>query len=541
MLKKLIIFILITISIFAYDIGKKIDFRTTSDDNISSAFIKLSKVTNGDIMFTFDKKVNLNASVNLVFKNTAFIDVLSALTKQSFLTYEKISENVYLVYNFNDPDYAYFSKEYTNILEPEKLIDYLKEQQPTLEISKSKFINNVLVKARQSDFIKIDKMVESFNKYSSENSNLFMNKYYEFDYQKAEEILPILTEFHAFNNIIIDKINNSVYLRFLKSEEPKVDQIIKLVDREKSTVLIEIQVLEYNKNIDKKLGFRWGEKNSIGVKNASNLFKGMVEGNLGSAFSYLVPSQFEFTEIMANSKALATPKLFVLDNSTASINVGEQIPIITAVQRSEQSTQLIPQVEYKSVGLNLAIKPKIHNSNDKISMDLKLAVNSIGEPLATEFGNYYSILTKEIQTQLLLNNDTSIFIGGLIKNDIRKKTISVPLLGKIPVLGRLFRYEETTPIDTEIILYVKPIIISKSDMTYKTFASNNDKKEQIEVKDISEKPKTEIVNMITVSQPRQEPQTLKITPVSLEESEVIVGETEIKETEEIIVLDKTKQ
>lgn len=522
-MKKALVFLFLTFSIFAFDTQKKIDFRTNPDDNISSAFLKLTSLSNNEISFTFDKKVNLNQTVNMQFKLSKYIDVLNALTKQNNLVYEAISDGLYLVYNYNDSDYAYISKQYNNIIDVSGLQHHLKLLLPSLEIVEdTKIENSLYVKARNIDFKTIDSVIEEYNKESSKNSKFYSEKYFEFDYQDVKTIVPLMQKYYSFTSLLMDEKNNAVLLRYLKKDEKSISELIKKLDREKSTVLIEVQILEYSKNEENNIGFKWGEKNSIGIKDFSS-------GKLSSSLSYLIPTTFEFTEIMGNSKILAKPSLLVIDNNKASILVGDQIPIVTSVQRSSESDQLIPQVEYKSVGLSLAITPDIHNNSDKVSLQISLAVNNLGEYLATEFGNYPTITTKSVETNLLLPNKEQIFIGGLISEEERKKTISVPLLGKIPVIGRLFRYEENDPKNTEIILYVKPTIISKAD--FNLFTELPTKESEIKEENTI---KTEI---------KKEENTISSeTKIEIKKEEVMFQElkSEELETDKVLIDDEVK-
>lgn len=469
-MKKIFLFLILTISIFAYDINTKVDFRTNPDDSLTSSFLKLSSLSNNQIKFTFDKNVNLNSPVNLQFTQTKFIDVLENLTKQNKLIYELINENLYIIYNENDPNYNYSLKQYGNILSIDNLKKQLKQLLPAVEVVEGVLNNSIYVKAKNNEFTTIDNIIDTFNKIESNNSEYYTEKYFELDYQNVEEVLPLLQKYYTFTNSIIDKKNNGMLLRYLKKEDKSIVELINKLDREKSTVLIEVQILEYGNSNKNNVGFKWGEKNSVGVN--------LDDFSLSSSLHYLLPSTFDFTDIMSNSKILSKPSLLIVDDTQASILVGEQIPIITAVQRSETSNQLIPEVDYKNVGLELNITPNIHNSNNKVTLNLDLSVDSLGNLLETEYGNYYTINTKKVKTQLLLEDKQLIVLGGLISEEERKKKVSVPILGRIPVLGRLFRYDESEPKKTEIILSIKPIIISKSDFNKTTILDNPNEKNE---------------------------------------------------------------
>lgn len=468
-MKKLIVYFLMIISIFAYNVNTKIDFRTTPDDTLTSSFLKLTKVSNNQVKFTFDKNVNLNQPVNLQFTNSKFIDILDTLAKQNKLVYELQSEGLYMIYNENDPNYNYSLKLYNNIIDVNGLKTQLKMLIPSLEIVESVVKNSIYVKAKNNEFATIDNIIDNFNRATSNNSEYYVEKYFELDYQNVDDILPLLQKYYTFTNSIIDKKNNGMLLRMLKEDEKSIIDLLSKLDREKSTVLVEVQVLEYNKGNENNLGFKWGEKNSVGVD--------LKNFDISSSLHYLLPTEFNFTDIMTNSKVLSKPSLLIVDNASASILVGEQIPIVTAVQRSENSEQLIPQVDYKNVGLELKLTPQIHNSNNKITIDLDLSVDSLGDLLATKYGDYYSINSKKVKTQLLLEDKQLIVLGGLISDEERKKKVSVPILGRIPVLGRLFRYDESKPSNTEIILSIKPIIISKSEFNKTTQLANPQAKE----------------------------------------------------------------
>ncbi|WP_269530764.1 type II secretion system secretin GspD [Chitinimonas sp. BJYL2] len=169
------------------------------------------------------------------------------------------------------------------------------------------------------------------------------------------------------------------------------------------------------------------------------------------------------TAIEANGdgNVLSMPNLLTLDNEEAKILVGQNIPIITGTQSSTGANQNpFTTVERKDVGIQLKVKPQV-SEGGAITLSVSQEVSSIDASVST---NGTGIATKKrtIDSKVLVDDGQVIVLGGLIENKVSEGVNKVPLLGDIPVLGNLFRYEKRSSGRTNLMVFLRPVVLRDS-------------------------------------------------------------------------------
>ncbi len=168
-----------------------------------------------------------------------------------------------------------------------------------------------------------------------------------------------------------------------------------------------------------------------------------------------------FTDIGAVLKAfqsdadvniIATPQILTMDNKKAAISVGENIPFITS-QNTTAAQQDYTQYEYKDVATKLSITPHINQSN-VLRLEIETEVVRIKDASDTP-----STFKRTASTSVILNDKSTIVIGGIIGHDASESDYKVPILGDIPILGWLFRTHSTTNRKTNMFIFVTPRIV----------------------------------------------------------------------------------
>jgi general secretion pathway protein D len=170
--------------------------------------------------------------------------------------------------------------------------------------------------------------------------------------------------------------------------------------------------------------------------------------------------------LQENSAAniLSTPTLLTLDNEEASIVVGQNVPFLTGSFSSTGSggsggvSNPFQTIERQSVGITLRVTPHI-NEGDSLIMEIEQEVSSLtGAPAGI---NASDVITNErkIQSKVLADNGQIIVLGGLIKEDVQETAQKVPFLGSIPGLGRLFRSNATSKTKTNLMVFLRPMIV----------------------------------------------------------------------------------
>lgn len=161
---------------------------------------------------------------------------------------------------------------------------------------------------------------------------------------------------------------------------------------------------------------------------------------------------------------LSTPDLLTLDNTEAKIMVGQNVPFVTgsystAGALGTAAVNPFQTVERKNVGLTLKIKPQITAGNN-IKMQIYEDVSSI----APSISGAIDLVTnrRELKTTVIVANGKTIVLGGLIENEAENSWQGVPLLDHIPFLGNLFRYRKRVKKKTNLMIFLKPVIVRNS-------------------------------------------------------------------------------
>ena len=155
-----------------------------------------------------------------------------------------------------------------------------------------------------------------------------------------------------------------------------------------------------------------------------------------------------------DSNILSTPSIMALDNTKASIHVGQEVPIITGSATGSNNANPFQTVDRQEIGVKLEITPQI-NEGDAVILELLQEVSSVAGATSTDI----VINKRTINTSVLVESGSTIVIGGLIDDDIQESTQKVPLLGDIPLLGYLFRSQATTKTKRNLMVFIRPTIV----------------------------------------------------------------------------------
>jgi type IV pilus assembly protein PilQ len=157
-------------------------------------------------------------------------------------------------------------------------------------------------------------------------------------------------------------------------------------------------------------------------------------------------------ESMGKTKILSTPRVLVVQNESAKINVGQELPIPSTDAEGNRT------VQWREVGIMLDVKPQVTNDG-RIFMEIKVEKASQGDPVATTEGLMFSINSNKAETQVLIADGETAVIGGLSEEGIQEQTSQTPGLGSIPGLGWLFRQQGKSEIRRELMIFLTPKIV----------------------------------------------------------------------------------
>ena len=285
---------------------------------------------------------------------------------------------------------------------------------------------------------------------------------------------------------IADEVTNAVIVTTYPRLWQEIEATIKQLDRMPRQVLIEVLVAEITLKDDLSLGIDWAVRQGRFSFGATPTTGG---GSLAAPSSILPPAgvfgpvsagltafTFETGKFFAMLNTLASqnrvniisnPHILTSENKKAVINVSESIPIVTSQQLpiggatstgGGTTTAVVgtQSVEYRDAGVVLTVTPRI-GEHGTVALDVKQEVNQIGTK--TPPTDSLSIIKREAETSLVLVNNQTLVLGGLIQDKITITDRGIPLLKDIPILRYLFGFKDRLVEKTELLLLITPRVL----------------------------------------------------------------------------------
>ena len=268
--------------------------------------------------------------------------------------------------------------------------------------------------------------------------------------------------------IVVDKNRNLLLFRGSGMEWAELRSVIEKLDKSVPSVLIEVLVAEVTLTDEEQTGFEFLLKGALGSRGISARTLGTL-GVGGGGLSFTLDSA-------GNTRALlnffrkddrvvirSRPRLLVKSGETASIDVGNEIPVITQYSDDERqvdgSTNVLQDVTYRKTGVQLEIKPLVQ-ANGLVDLDISQRLSEARPTAATSLAGSPTILNRQISTSLTLKDGGSLLMGGLISGNQSAGTSGVPFLAQVPLLGRLFRADSMQEDRTELLVMVTPYVVA---------------------------------------------------------------------------------
>lgn len=290
------------------------------------------------------------------------------------------------------------------------------------------------------------------------------------------------------SNIQADTESNALVITASEAHFRSLRAVIQKLDMPRAQVHIEAIIAEVSFETAMELGVEWfvdgstgtGSTYPLGAQNYANE-GGSLGSIVGSVVAGTIPALgsglnlglggessngTRFGVLLralasdGSTNILSTPSLTTLDNQEAEIIVGQNVPFRTGSYTTDGGGgQVNPfqTVQREDVGITLKVKPQI-NEGDAITMTIEQETSSVNEA-SSSVGDLITN-KRSIKTTVLVANDDVIVLGGLIDEDVQETQSRVPLLGSIPWLGRLFRYDKTTKTKRTLLVFIHPTIIN---------------------------------------------------------------------------------
>jgi type IV pilus assembly protein PilQ len=337
-------------------------------------------------------------------------------------------------------------------------------------------------------------------------------EYLQVNYAKASDLAALIKSgtnsslLSERGSVAIDERTNTLLIQDSSERLGDIRRLVSTLDIPVRQVLIEARIVIVNDDFTRELGVRFGAQ--IALDHGGSQGDGIIGGgnyvvadddvviddqpgiaNTGNGWAmpdpverymvnlpianpagriamtlldsdYLVDLELSAAQAEGRSEIISSPRLITANQREATIEQGVEIPY------QESSSSGATTTQFKKAVLSLKVTPQITPDN-RVILDLTVAKDSVGELVASATGGFVpSIDTREIVTQVLVNDGQTVVLGGILETERRDAENKVPLLGDLPFLGHLFKQTTATDNKGELLIFVTPRILREGANLY---------------------------------------------------------------------------
>jgi general secretion pathway protein D len=253
------------------------------------------------------------------------------------------------------------------------------------------------------------------------------------------------------------------------------ERIVEVVDKRRAEVVVEVEILEVNRNRLKEYGIQiTSGLEAQGIEGvAGGIFpdptrkltysdKPYSKGNL--VVSALPGVIYRLLQSDTATRLLANPQLRSSEGQTAQARFGDQVPVpvttFAPIASGGVSQQPITSFDYKNVGVNIDITPRVHHDGE-VSLQLKLDISSVGP---AGYQGLPTFSSRTLTSVIRLRDGETNILAGLIRDDERTALTGLPGLASVPILGRLFAHNKNEAQQTDIVMTLTPHIVRRPEL-----------------------------------------------------------------------------
>jgi general secretion pathway protein D len=262
----------------------------------------------------------------------------------------------------------------------------------------------------------------------------------------------------------VDEQLNTILFSGSGKDWLQVLPVIKKLDKPAPSVMVEVILTEVQLNDNEETGLEWLAKSTLGKydllfnSSGAGLAASLLNNTLGTTVDTAGQTRAILNAFYESKKAniRSRPRIMVKSGGEASIDVGSEIPIITqnSQSTSDANAPVLQTVSYRKTGVILNIKPTVHASGFvDIEIDQELSESTGG-------GLTPTILNRKLSTTVTLRDGGSVLLGGLISSTTSKGQTGVPILGRLPFIGKLFNTDTDNQDRTELMIMIIPYVLN---------------------------------------------------------------------------------
>ncbi len=337
-------------------------------------------------------------------------------------------------------------------------------------------------------------------------------EYLQINYAKASDLAALIKSgqnsslLSERGSVAIDERTNTLLLQDTSERLADIRRLVSTLDIPVRQVLIEARIVIVNDDYSRELGVRFGAtaafdhggRDGGGIVGANNFVTAedefalsrqpdgvntppsFVQGDPTERYmvnlpvanpagrlaltlldsDYIVDLELSAAQAEGRGEIISSPRLITANQREATIEQGVEIPY------QESSSSGATTTQFKKAVLSLKVTPQITPDN-RVILDLTVSKDSVGQLVASATGGFVpSIDTREIVTQVLVNDGQTVVLGGILETERRDAETKVPWLGDVPVLGRLFKTTSKTDNKDELLIFVTPRILREGSSLY---------------------------------------------------------------------------
>ncbi len=300
---------------------------------------------------------------------------------------------------------------------------------------------------------------------------------YALQNRSAEDLAPILADMADVQvsaeaeatgltgqmRVISDDARNAIVVWGNDNEQADMARLIATLDTTPTQVLLEATIAEVTLTDELSYGLRWFfERGNFGGT-FTDVASGAVASNFpGLSFLFQGTNSAVALNMLAsitNVQIISSPSLMVLDNEEATLQIGDQVPIATQQSQSTDAPDapVITTISFRDTGIILNVRPRVSTSG-RVVLEIEQEVSSVANTTTSGIDSP-TISQRKITTTVVVNDGTTLALGGLIQEGNTVTRNQVPGAGDIPILGNIFRSRDDRISRTELLILITPRVV----------------------------------------------------------------------------------
>ena len=393
---------------------------------------------------------SVTGKITLNLREVSFKDSLDLILKLKGLDYTEVSNTLIiaqkeLIEGFKKPITRIFELKNATAEGAKSILDSYVKEGAKVNIVADARLNTLIVTGTQEEIEKLAGIIAEIDVELLTKTFKIDNAIYEEEIEAIKAMLSIIIPEEG--RINIDSRQSEIIVKGTKEELDNVATMIVGLDKRAPQIMIEAKVIEIILDGEKDLGIKWTSGGNEGQISIGEI-------TLGGSFerSGLINATLTALQKDGKTNILSNPKVLILDGNEGYMKSTTDIPI---EEERVSDGVVVKTVTWKPVGIELTITPRL-SADGLVTMNVVTSVKSLG----TEFIKGYPVINDRSETAIIRAKlGVTTVIGGLITSKDIKTITKIPLLGDIPIFGKLFQFSHTKNEKTEIIILITAYLL----------------------------------------------------------------------------------